>query len=930
MKKQTPFLLLLCTACLGSGTTLAQNASASSNGEVQLPADRTLSFSISDEGVAKPITWGLDLAWLSRDNIIRGMAFMGPENVDVVRSSFTPTSPLVDNELQADELATLNERLDIISLLPAETKVVLNCDHPSVSSWFVGNPVHWAELIDVTRRHHEAAGRQVITVSPFNEPDLYATGQGTIEDFRQIAAELRKNPEFDDIRISGGNTLNTDSALKFYTYLSEYLDEGNTHQLAGTFDHYAEFFQTVRNNGDHATNDELHNVMEAMVGAEYGMQTGIWWGTAEYARGEFCKASDGQRLAYTEHRPNWTAASVYRTPEGKIQAFAGASERQATTTTYRFVSKDRDVFFDGHGPLREFTLEIPGGTGYQVDQPNAERVINVTWGEDIQPVINGKYIIANRSNGKLITIKDGAANSGASIVQNSNKAAAYQQWTVAPVDSRIGGDFSYYTINSNYNGMNIDLLNWSLEEGGNVITYEVANGANQQWYLEYAGDGCFFIRSRHSSLCLEVPQSNRTDGTPLRQAEKTGESNQLWRFIPVGTRVEFTAPSAPTELTASANLSSIHLTWTASTSTDAKDYSVYRSTEAGGAYELIARGITGTSFTDNKVKAGQNYYYVVRTYDNSLNRSDYSNEASCAATGGNDLLMRLAFEGNTQDTTCNGNHGVAPASSSYAEGKNGAQSLALDGKETFVQLPAHIADQEVITLTAWVYWNGSRSGEHLFDFGDGEGRSLYLTPRASDGYMHITFQDGETEQTSMTGSLTADEWIHLALTFDASGTTLYKNGTQSFKSQRVTLIPSDYNLILNYIGRGQDSDTPLFSGKIDDVRIYNYAVSPEEIALLAENRPDALESIEEDAAGKRFIFGPSPARESLQIDYTANDEQGTTAITLYNTNGVAVKSLQTQGSCRTTLDISDLTQGTYLIQVEHGTEKIVRKFFVQE
>jgi hypothetical protein len=35
----------------------------------------------------------------------------------------------------------------------------------------------------------------------------------------------------------------------------------------------------VRASGHHATNDELHNVMEAMVGAEYGMQTGIWWYT---------------------------------------------------------------------------------------------------------------------------------------------------------------------------------------------------------------------------------------------------------------------------------------------------------------------------------------------------------------------------------------------------------------------------------------------------------------------------------------------------------------------------------------------------------------------------------------------------------------------------------------------------------------------------
>ena len=110
-----------------------------------------------------------------------------------------------------------------------------------------------------------------------------------------------------------------------------------------------------------ATADELHNVMEAMVGVEYGMQTGIWWGTAERARGEFCKASreGGVRLGYEEHRDNWTAASVYRSPVGKVQAFGGTSERQAATTTYRFVSKDRDVYYNGHDPQREYIMELP-------------------------------------------------------------------------------------------------------------------------------------------------------------------------------------------------------------------------------------------------------------------------------------------------------------------------------------------------------------------------------------------------------------------------------------------------------------------------------------------------------------------------------------------------------------------------------------------
>ena len=91
----------------------------------------------------------------------------------------------------------------------------------------------------------------------------------------------------------------------------------------------------MRAGGKYATAGELHNVMEAMVGVEYGMQTGIWWGSAEQARGEFMKASAGERLGYAENRKAWSAASVYRAPSGRVQAFLGCSERQARPSTYK-------------------------------------------------------------------------------------------------------------------------------------------------------------------------------------------------------------------------------------------------------------------------------------------------------------------------------------------------------------------------------------------------------------------------------------------------------------------------------------------------------------------------------------------------------------------------------------------------------------------
>lgn len=511
-------VLLLTVLALGAGfsSLSAQTNAASDQITAQPAADRIVPFRLSEQGVVRPVEWGLDTAWEDEGNIRRGQGFM--ETVDIVRVSFRPTDPIVDGDLGADQKKHIQTRLGLLDFVSPKPKLAINSDHPKIDDSYKGNAQAWAQMMDLHTRYFQDAGYEVISVAPFNEPDYTYTGQGTKADFYKIAVELRANPRFENIRICGGNTLNCDEALPWYNYLKEQLDEGNTHQLAGEFNGYADFYETVRKDGKMAMNDEMHNVMEAMVGLEYGLQTGIWWGSAEYARGEFCKISrGGERLAYAEHRPNWTAASVYRSKDGsKVQAFGGVSERQAKTTTYRFVSKEKDVFYDGYGPQREFYLEMPGGISYQdKEQQNAERVVNITWGEDIQPVIDGQYVLINRSTQRAVEITQGNTAEGTNVKTGKFDASkAYQRWYVRPVSSRIGGDFSYFCITSPINGMSFDIWNWSLEDGGNIAIYGASNGSNQQWALEYAGeDGfisvvatvlCIWKKERTLSMCSKV------------------------------------------------------------------------------------------------------------------------------------------------------------------------------------------------------------------------------------------------------------------------------------------------------------------------------------------------------------------------------------------------------------------------------------------
>ena len=911
----------------GASSVCGQTVSASDNPAAQPVADRIVPFRISDEGVRHEVEWGADAAWMHEQNLRRCVLFMGKDNVSVVRVSFQPTYPLVDGDLQQAQKDDLAERLRLLGFCKDDVKLTLNCDHPSVDAAYVENAEAWARLIDVTARYFEEAGYDMVSVSPFNEPDFgwnqwlpgSQDGQGEArkEGFRQIAALLRENPRFDGVRICGGNTLNCDEALSWYETLGDGIDEGNTHQLAGSFDNFANFYTTVRTDGKHATADEMHNVMEAMVGLEYGLQTGIWWGPAELARGEFCKAAHGERLAYAEHRPNWTAAAVYRAPDGKVQAFGGTSERQAVTTVYRFLSKDRDVFFDGHGPQREYVMELPGGTGYQSGQTNAERVVNITWGEDVQPVVDGTYAVVNRSSRRLLT-----ATGNNLSVANYTRNDESQQWMVNPVDARIGGDFSYHQLLAVSGRQTLDVLDWSLEEGAKVIAYTNNKSANQQWYLEYAGDGWFRIRNRHSSLCLQASGYEVVQGAP------SDDESQLWRFLPVNVRPRMREVDAPTGLRAEARASSVQLVWNAGEDENAT-FSVLRSTEENGTYELIARGLTDTAFVDNKAEGGATYYYKVKSVDQCLNTSPASVPVAATPTGADELVARYEFEGNTCDTTFNMNHGAASSKMVYAEGKSGSLALQLDGTGDFVQLPAHVPHCREITVATWVYWQGGDAWQRVFDFGNGEDEYMFLTVKSDNGQMRFAVKNGGEEQQLDGGRFSTHRkhWTHLAVTMGEKGVCLYLDGELVASSDAITLRPDDFNPLLNYVGRSQFAADPVFDGCFDDFRIYNHALDAEEIGQLVKGSTGINRTMADAPAV--FDVAPLPADKWLDVRFQAVGTSEDVHFRVFSMQGGSMLSVHGVNGRTTQLDVSRLPEGVYVLEAHCGTISSSRKFTVR-
>ncbi len=282
----------------------------------------------------------------------------------------------------------------------------------------------------------------------------------------------------------------------------------------------------------------------------------------------------------------------------------------------------------------------------------------------------------------------------------------------------------------------------------------------------------------------------------------------------------------PSGLTAQLAKGQITLSWWGSAK--ATGYVVKRAQKSRGPYRVVGTtGETETSFVDTKATDGAICYYVVAS---KYGADVGTNSAEIAVAPR--LVVRYAFDGNVTDSV-SGTAAVATGSTDFAPGVAGAKSLHLE--QAYVSLPKGTANYQNVTLAAWVYWNGGPKFQRVFDFGSDIEANMWLSPAAGTG--KLRFEITTTRGADGTGALDGVEpfptgkWTHVAVTLDGAAGTLYVDGAL-VATAPITLAPlfAQPNC---FIGKSQYVHDPLFSGRIQDFRVYNYALSAKAIADLA-------------------------------------------------------------------------------------------------
>lgn len=114
----------------------------------------------------------------------------------------------------------------------------------------------------------------------------------------------------------------------------------------------------------------------------------------------------------------------------------------------------------------------------------------------------------------------------------------------------------------------------------------------------------------------------RTVDSPVKPWQESLDSTEA-----SATPRDSTPPVPPKNITVVPGIGRVFLTWSENDERDLAGYHVYRSKKSGADYErLTANPVNRTTFSDDTVRQGETYYYVIVAVDKSGNESSRSKE----------------------------------------------------------------------------------------------------------------------------------------------------------------------------------------------------------------------------------------------------------------------------------------------------------------
>ena len=506
----------------------------------------------------------------------------------------------------------------------------------------------------------------------------------------------------------------------------------------------------------------------------------------------------------------------------------------------------------------------------------------------------GYWKFVNLASGKALEVTGYSTVEGGNIIQWNDTGGTNQQWRIVP-----SGPIYSKLFNNNSMNMVMDVANFSLADQANIQQWVDLPGTNQDWAFDdvtpgeltgglvadYKLEGNGRDHSGHNLHGVETAgitySTGRVDGQAATfsgaqsiavpasvdrnfslscwvKTTATGGGTQWYNGmglidaeVPgaaadfglalVGNKAAFGVGNADFTITSTSTINNgawHHLAATLDTTSGAMKLYVNGALQASGTGPLGPRTAPG-KFHLGSIGGVVGYFNgsldEVRIHNNLLDPT----EISRLATVGNTLVANYTFDANARDTSKHGNHGD-PVGITYAAGKVGAGAAQFDGTGSFVKIPASVTAD--FSIAYWVkttatggtgqWWAGkSMVDADIPGIANDWGIAL-VGNKAGFGVGNA----GAGDTILSTTAINNGAWHHVVATrVNSTGLMrIYVNGALQATGVGSTALrnaPGGIRLGSTLYGGSY------FAGAIDDLRIYNYAVSASQAAALASTVP---------------------------------------------------------------------------------------------
>ncbi|AEE53663.1 LamG-like jellyroll fold domain-containing protein [Haliscomenobacter hydrossis] len=340
-----------------------------------------------------------------------------------------------------------------------------------------------------------------------------------------------------------------------------------------------------------------------------------------------------------------------------------------------------------------------------------------------------------------------------------------------------------------------------------------------------------------------------------------------------------TPPSKPGALKADVGTFTAILSWTAST--DDRQVVGYVVLVDGVVVDSLAG--TATSIVVSGLESVTPYTFEVYAYDGAGNNSEYADVTATTkpelVTSEPGLVAWYPFEGNANDATPYNNHGAIGGNPVFETVINrlrsGGKALKFDGVQDSVLVPNAVQlISDYTTVSFWIRVDSSNTKDaeaYVLDFGHWDQRWKISLPQHrrivwTTNSKNTQFPNFISDMDAKDGNeLILREWWHVTMVHDGTDDVIYIDGVEvNRKPTAGVLNPTTRPL---GIGNNSVEGGQYFIGALDEVKIYNKALTSAEITKLYQNGVTSLKDLQEALGRYIQMAYPNPAIDEVTIKH---------------------------------------------------------------